>query len=246
MTSAASCSGNQAGAALRKLHKFRCRQASVHSEFIVNRDSRALKWRSAVIPQPSLLERRSTASGPSPSESSQLAKTVPDEHKRNRWLAALPGNWRRAETEYIMFCPAASTSLRAMPQELWQDAVQRIWEQYDLPVYGVQEIEHPRYTCVAHLSRTTQSFIEWIANAKGLVSADSSAVHIAAGFDIPTLAFFTSIEPRLRVGYYPGCSALDLRTPQTSGLFNSDDLQILSLAKLAWQSCMSNFWPWAA
>jgi hypothetical protein len=45
------------------------------------------------------------------------------------------------------------------------------------------------------------------------MTSDTAAVHIAAGFKVPTTAFFSSIEPELRVRDYENCAAIDLEVP---------------------------------
>ena len=58
----------------------------------------------------------------------------------------------------------------------------------------------------------------WIKGASVVVGTDSAAIHIAAGFDVPTLAFFVSIDPQLRTRDYPACRVVDARTPLADGV----------------------------
>ena len=51
---------------------------------------------------------------------------------------------------------------------------------------------------------STQDYITAIDCCDALVSADTSAYHLAAGLDKPGLVFFSSIDPGLRTGYYSG------------------------------------------
>ena len=67
-----------------------------------------------------------------------------------------------------------------------------------------------------------------------MIGTDSSAVHLAAGFNVPTLAGFASINPGLRVRDYPSCTAVDLRTPLTDGLHTSDDPDLLHEVDRCW------------
>ena len=85
----------------------------------------------------------------------------------------------------------------------------------------------------------------WVRSARVVIGADSSAVHLAAGFEIPTLAGFTSINPVLRVRDYPDCTAVDLRTPLTDGLHTSDDPDLLHEVDRCWQTFLQqDMIPW--
>lgn len=52
-------------------------------------------------------------------------------------------------------------------------------------------------------------YVTAIAESDVLVSADSSAYHIAAAVNTPSLVFFGSIGSRIRTGYYPLVIAID-------------------------------------
>ncbi|AOJ00525.1 ADP-heptose--LPS heptosyltransferase [Burkholderia mayonis] len=138
--------------------------------------------------------------------------------KRNHWLARLalpepPREWRGRR--YALFCPQASTPLRSIPPALRAALVDRLARTYRLPVVGFEPIDHPDYVDVSDHSGDTAQFIRWVKHASVALCADTSAVHIAAGFDVPTLACFSSIAPDLRVRDYPFCTAIALDVPET-------------------------------
>lgn len=174
--------------------------------------------------------------------------SVPTEAKTNSWLKelelpSLPPPWR--DRPYILFCPNSSTPLRTIPPEQHTAWVERISQWSGLPVIGFSPIAHAKYTDVSHLSVSTADFIAWIKHAAALISADSAAVHIAAGFDIPTLAGFTSMDPRVLVRDYPNVRAIDLRRPETSGLHVSKDLTLAAIAAQQWELLLrSDAIPW--
>lgn len=56
------------------------------------------------------------------------------------------------------------------------------------------------------ISRYSQSFDHFasiISRVDGIVTVDTVTYHLADAFDIPTVALFTTIDPNLRVRYYP-------------------------------------------
>ncbi|WP_213767080.1 ADP-heptose--LPS heptosyltransferase [Caballeronia sp. dw_19] len=139
--------------------------------------------------------------------------------KRNHWLQklALP----RPQTlkgDYVLLCPTASTPVRSIPASMHKDFVEALWQRYRLPIAGFGAIDHMLYTDVTSRAPDTADFLAWIKHAAYLVTPDTAAVHIAAGFDIPTTAFFTTIAPDLRVRDYPHCKAVSLPVPELEGI----------------------------
>ncbi len=144
---------------------------------------------------------------------------VGTQSKRNRWLArldlpALPEPWRTRR--YALVCADASTPLRSFPDAQRAAIVERVARRYGLPVLGfgpVDRVDRHVYTDVRALSPDTAAYLAWIRGAAVLISADTSAIHAADGFDVPTLACFTSIAPALRVRDYPHCVPVSLALP---------------------------------
>ncbi|MGS0892773.1 ADP-heptose--LPS heptosyltransferase [Burkholderia stagnalis] len=142
--------------------------------------------------------------------------SVPAPAKRNRWLArlplpALPPAWRRP---YVLFCPNASTAVRSVPPALRAALVERLAQRYGLPVAGFGPVAHPAYVDVsAHAADDTARFIAWVKGASLLFASDTAALHLADGFDVPTLACFTTIGPALRVRDYVHCVPVALDVP---------------------------------
>jgi ADP-heptose:LPS heptosyltransferase len=125
--------------------------------------------------------------------------------------------------------------------------VERIWRQYGLPVLGFHAISHPHYRDISPHSGNLDQFIAWVKGAAAVIGTDSSAIHIAAGFDVPTLAVFVSIDPALRVRDYPNCRVLDVRTELTDGLHESDDPMVLREVDRIWQTIVGRSdLPWPA
>ena len=176
---------------------------------------------------------------------------VPAAAKCNRWLAgldlpSLPPLW--AGRDYVLLCSEASTPLRSMPEAQALALVEQAWRRYRLPVLGFRPLSHERYTDVSAHSRHLEQYMAWVRDASVLVATDSSAVHVAAGFEVPTLAVFVSIDPVLRVRDYVHCHAIDARTALTSGLHCSDDAALLEEVRRIWHGVVSRAdlpWPLA-
>jgi ADP-heptose:LPS heptosyltransferase len=177
-------------------------------------------------------------------------ETVLASAKANRWLSQLPvpsipAPW--SNCSYVLFCDQASTPLRTVPPEHAAPMVDRIWRQYGQPVLGFHPIPHPRYHNISTHSRNLDQFIAWVKSASAVIGTDSSAVHIAAGFDVPTLAVFVSIDPALRARDYPNCRVLDVRTELTKELHESSEPIVLDEVHRIWRTVTGGMdLPWPA
>ena len=178
-----------------------------------------------------------------------LPESVPSAHKANRWLQTLelprlPEPWR--EQPYVLFCPTASTPIRSIPQPVRRALVSRLFERFGLPVLGFGAVDHPHYVDVAATSTGTAHFLAWIRHARYVLTSDTAAVHIAAGFDVPTTAFFTTIAPELRVRDYPHCLPVTLNLPELRNVQASDREQDVARLNAAYETVVSGELPFAA
>ncbi|NHL64917.1 glycosyltransferase family 9 protein [Burkholderia ambifaria] len=175
--------------------------------------------------------------------------TVPAAAKRNRWLArlrlpALPAEWQRP---YVLFCPTASTAVRSVPPALRAAFVERLVQRYGLPVVGFGPVEHPAYVDVSRHAPDTAHFIAWVKGASVLFAPDTAALHVADGFDVPTLACFTTIGPALRVRDYPHCVPVELDVPaELRGLHRSERPEDLTAVEAAYHAIDWDALPWPA
>lgn len=152
----------------------------------------------------------------------------PDSYKKNSFLRKINTN-RFKNKKYVLFCPYASTKLRSIPDKFHKVIINKLFEKYKMQVLGFSREILPNYTNIAHKIKNTHQFIDIISNASFVYTVDSSAVHIAAGFDIPTSCIFTSIRPEFRTKYYPFCKSKYIGIPETENLHKSDDLHIMKL-----------------
>jgi hypothetical protein len=147
------------------------------------------------------------------------AGDVPSTGKRNHWLQKLALPRPEGLTgDYVLLCPSASTPVRSIPAGVHSGLVEALWQRYGLPIVGFGDIDHMFYTDVTSRAPDTADFLAWIKYAAYLVTPDTAAVHIAAGFDIPTTAFFSTIAPDLRVRDYPHCKPVSLPVPELEGI----------------------------
>jgi hypothetical protein len=175
--------------------------------------------------------------------------SVPATHKANRWLQTLelprlPETWRNQP--YVLFCATASTPIRSIAQSVRRELVSRLFERFGVPVLGFGPVDHPRYVDVTAASSSTAHFLAWIKHARYVMTADTAAVHIAAGFDVPTTAFFSTIAPELRMRDYPFCCPVTLELPELRNVQASEREQDMARLHGAYQKVMGGELPFAA
>ncbi|KFG98886.1 ADP-heptose--LPS heptosyltransferase [Burkholderia paludis] len=174
--------------------------------------------------------------------------SIPASAKRNRWLArlplpGLPSGWRRP---YALFCSTATTAVRSVPPALRASFVELLVQRYGLPVVGFGPVAHPAYLDVsAGAPLDIARLIAWIKGASLLFASDTVAPHLADGFDVPTLACFTTIGPVLRVRDYPHCVAVALDMPvELRGVHRSEQPADLAAVEAAYRAIDWNAIAW--
>lgn len=165
--------------------------------------------------------------------------SIEDKWKRNSWLKkAIP---QVKNEKYVLFCPYASTKLRSIPEKHHDNIVKMLYEKHRVPIYGFAMVNHPKYYNVSSKCKNTRKYIEMIANSSYLYTCDSSALHVAAGYNIPTFCIFTSIEPALRSKYYNNCTSVYIGSEESYGLHESDDPTIIEQIERKYESFYENY-----
>lgn len=151
---------------------------------------------------------------------------IPADYKRNYWLALNPVE--NATTPYVLFCPGASTPLRAIPSRWHAHIIRELQHRYQLPVKGFSPQAVAGYENISPQTATSDAFIRAIRQASFVYTADSSALHIAAAFDVPTRAIFTAIDPALRTAWYPAVQSVWIGDNSLLGLHTTSDRALLA------------------
>lgn len=163
---------------------------------------------------------------------------ISPEHKANRWLERLclpmPSvPWQ--DRDYVLFCHSASTPIRSIPAAMHLSLVEWLWQRFHCPVLGFTPVNHPHYQDISRFAVDTAQYFSWIKHARFVLTSDSAAVHIAAGFNVPSFAIFTSIMPELRVRDYRLCHSIRLEIPALDNMHASARPQDIALVEQAYQ-----------
>jgi hypothetical protein len=111
----------------------------------------------------------------------------------------------------------ASDVMRDIPEEVLKIFPQRLTDhlfvvpkpyidRYDYGASGLLSL--PNVLCLDTLD-SMQGYVTALYTCGSIITTDSSAYHIAAGFDKPCLVLFGPVSPGLRTTYYPGVIALE-------------------------------------
>ncbi|EKF62632.1 hypothetical protein B194_4511 [Serratia plymuthica A30] len=152
---------------------------------------------------------------------------IPVEFKSNSWLKNSTIDDVNLG-EYILFCPHASTKIRSIPQQHHRKIISSLSDKFKVKVLGFSDVYHKNYTNITGLSKSTACFASIIKNAKYLYTCDSAALHIGAGFNIPTTCIFTTVKPEFRSLYYNNCESVYIGNDMTEGIHNSEDITLVN------------------
>ncbi|WJV63441.1 hypothetical protein PCO86_05175 [Pectobacteriaceae bacterium CE70] len=152
---------------------------------------------------------------------------IPVEFKSNSWLknSTLDNN---NLGEYVLFCPHASTKIRSIPRQYHRKIISELSDKFKVKVLGFSDVHHKNYTNITELSKSTACFASIIKYAKYLYTCDSAALHIGAGFNIPTTCIFTTVKPEFRSLYYTHCESVYIGNDKTEGIHNSEDVILVN------------------
>lgn len=143
--------------------------------------------------------------------------------------------------KFVLLNTGASTPLREIPDVHVRDLIDFISDTHRLPVCGFSDIMHKNYTNISSESRRVFDYINIISQADYLYTSDSSAVHIAAAFNIPTTCFFNAIPPTLRSLYYKHTHSVYMGTSESRTLHKSDSDEILQLIRRNYENYFTKF-----
>ncbi|HGM5391967.1 TPA: glycosyltransferase family 9 protein [Serratia marcescens] len=166
---------------------------------------------------------------------------IPDEWKRNHWLQNVIPRQKNRVSNYAIFCPNASTSLRAIPEKYHYQIMDYLYKMLKLPIVGFSSVTHPGFKDVSGQCKSTSDFIQMIANSNYVYTCDSSALHISAAYDIPTTCVFTAIRPELRSRYYKYCTSVYIGDAVTENLHESESPAIIKHVHKKYEEYYENY-----
>jgi ADP-heptose:LPS heptosyltransferase len=165
---------------------------------------------------------------------------IPSEWKQNHWLQHVIQRKENHKFRYAIFCPNASTKLRAIPEKYHYKIIDELHTTLQVPIVGFSSVSHPKFKNITDQCKSTSDFIRAIANSSYVYTCDSSALHISAAYDIPTTCIFTSVRPELRSKYYKHCTSIYIGDVVTENLHESECPAIIKHVKNKYEEYYEN------
>lgn len=128
----------------------------------------------------------------------------------------------RARGPLLLFHPQTSTETRSIPPATQRRLLDYLLEQTDYEIIALTPIAYPEHAKVHDLSRLSSSFLHLsalVAQMDALISADTVVYHIADAFHIPGVVLFSTIDPALRLPYYPTLRGILLKGARENPYF---------------------------
>jgi len=139
--------------------------------------------------------------------------TIPPLHKRNLIQlnkeadqSVIPTLTNlRTKGKLLLFHPQTSSPTRSIPPDQYPRFLQYLIEKTDYFIISITPIsfENDRFQDISTISKSFHELCSIVAHCNAILCADTAIYHIADAFNIPTVALFSSIDPPLRIRYYP-------------------------------------------
>lgn len=115
----------------------------------------------------------------------------------------------------LLFHHLSTTPIRSMDAYQARKLVKEIIKKTDYTVVSCVPLDfkHKRFYSLHRMSRNLDEFAAIISKCDAIMSVDTSTYHIADAFDIPTIVFFSTIDPKYRTKYYPFVEGIMLEEP---------------------------------
>lgn len=104
----------------------------------------------------------------------------------------------------ILVHPLSTTPIRTMPEQYANRLVKELNKKGYFTISAVSIPSKSKSHMNLHnFSENFDDFAGIVKMSDGMVTVDTVTTHLADCFDVPTVALFTSIDPKYRVSYYP-------------------------------------------
>lgn len=147
---------------------------------------------------------------------------IPDESKRLKYtthpaadqLVEILSRWIRKRAggrQIVLLNPLASSPLRTMPASYVVELIPKLTRggYFVLTSCGVDS-QNNNHMDVKNFCPVFEDFASVVQQVDCLVTVDTVTAHLSDAYDIPAVVLFTSIEPDLRIRYYPRAAGIML------------------------------------
>lgn len=138
-----------------------------------------------------------------PVEQKRMEFKIPEQNKQK--IKSVFDIIRSQGRPILLFHHHSTSQIRSMREGTARKAISDIIENSDYLVVSASPLEYQdkRFLSLADYSQTLDDFAAIISEVDAIITVDTSTYHFADAFSIPTVVLFTSIDPSLRIPYYP-------------------------------------------
>jgi hypothetical protein len=148
-------------------------------------------------------------------------QTVPEDRKRIKYklndntvdaAKKVFHNIRALGRPILLFHHTSTSPIRGMSPGRARQIIGEIINRTDYFVVSACGLEYNNksFMDISRFSKTFDDFATLISQVDSLITVDTSSYHVADAFDIPTVALFSTINPKFRCAYYPHCEGMAL------------------------------------
>lgn len=120
---------------------------------------------------------------------------------------------RAGDKKVVLVHPLSTTPIRTMSEKYAVELINELTKQGFFTISAIAiSVENKNHMNVHNFSTNFSEFASIVEIVDGIVSVDTSTVHLSDCFNIPTIALYTSIDPKLRTCYYPHVKGVMLET----------------------------------
>lgn len=105
----------------------------------------------------------------------------------------------------LLFHHKASNAIRSLEDERAIKIINEIIEKSDYFVVSALSLDckNERFLDISDQSKSLDNLANIISQVDAIITVDTCVYHLADAFDIPTVVLFSTINPEIRIKYYP-------------------------------------------
>lgn len=109
------------------------------------------------------------------------------------------------ERPVLLFHHKASDAIRSLEEDRAISIINEIIKKSDYFVVSAQSLDfkNERFLDISAQSTSLDDLATIISQVDAIVTVDTCVYHLADAFDVPTVVLFSTIDPEIRIKYYP-------------------------------------------
>lgn len=137
----------------------------------------------------------------------------------------------KAKGDLVLYHPYSADAKRSIPEDVAKEHVRKLIKKSKnsiiISVLKIDKIKDDRFENLMGFSKSVMDFIYIVSQMDKVITVDTSTYHISDIFFIPTVVFFTNIQPQKRVKYYQNTKVIKIKDKSKNlSLFDFDNEEL--------------------